>query len=473
VEFTVTGLILFILGVFVYIHSPRNLSYLAIFFIPFTATAIINFSSGFWLTPFQLFGLMWLLNRIQTSLITKKALFPKQLKLYLILIYTFITVVFLSATMPMIISGNLSITSSTLGDFSTSSLGITTRNLTAPFYVFFGGIFSLLIASQNSQYENLLKSLKTLVLSSAFTSLWGLLQFASFFSRIEYPSSIFNNTANESAQHYNQLLTDLGGFSGGLIRISSVAAEPSVLAQFLIVVIPILLFSKFLKKTIFSRFIDSTILYTNIIILFLSTSASAYIGAFFIAIYSLATLFSLRLIGWRIIFLFALIQSIILYLYFRFDGISELINLYLFNKLSTGSGSERIRTVFLALSYFEKYPILGVGWGSITSFDMFIFIMSSTGFLGLLSFLGLIIYPIKASLLSILEYRELINFSGKENLSKISLFIGILISFISLLSVQTFSGFWYGYGYFWFILGLTIAIKPNILNIKNLLSPQV
>jgi hypothetical protein len=466
VEFTITGLILILIGISAYIFSPAILGYLSIFFIPFTATAIVNFQSGFWLTPFQLFGILWFINKMQNSFITRKSFFPKQLEISLVLVYTFIVVVFLSAMMPIFINGNLSIESGTLGDFSTSTLALTTRNFTAPFYIFFGGIFSLFVASQNVHHSNLIKSLRVLLLSSLFTSLWGLFQFVSFFTGIKYPWGVFNNTTNESAQHYNQILSDIGGFSSGLIRMSSVAAEPSVLAQFLVVAIPFLLFSLFLNKPFFSKLFDSLILCLNTIVLLLSTSASAYIGAFFITLYMLAALFHLRLIGLKVIFCFVLLICAAIFIYFRFDVISDLINLYLFNKLSTGSGSERLKTIVLAIGYFTKYPILGIGWGSVSSFDMFVFILSNTGILGFISFLSLIFYPIKAGFVSILRFKGFI-YADDESSRRISIFISILISFITLLSVQTFAGFWYGYGYFWFLLGLTMTVKPSIVNMKK------
>lgn len=470
-EFTITGIILFLIGIFFWILIPKYLYHLTIFFIPFTATAIVNFHSGFWLTPFQLFGVLWLISKAQNSFLSKKSLFPKHLKLSLILVYSFIAVVFLSATMPIIIAGNLSIASGYLGDFSTSTLMLTTRNFTAPFYVLFGGIFSLLIAAHNSFKGILSKTLRIIIFSSAFTSCWGLFQFISFFLGIKYPNYIFNNTANEDAQQYDQILANVEGFSSGLIRMSSVATEPSVLAQFLVTVIPILLFSIFLKRPFFSRFIDSIILFLNIIVLLLSTSASAYIGVIFITFYTLITLLNLRLISTKVIFLFISIICILLYIYFEFDAISKLVDLYLFNKLSTGSGSERLKTIGLAFSYFVRYPILGIGWGSVTSFDMFVFILSSTGILGFIIFSSLIFYPIKTSLETFLAYKKSILKFGEY--ASISAPIGILISFISLLSVQTLSGFWYGYGYFWLILGLAMTIKPNILSIKNLLLKSV
>jgi hypothetical protein len=449
VSITVTGFILILLGCIVYVLAPRYLSSLSVFFLPFTATAIVNMSSGFWLTPYQLFGLLWLIHCFQNLLLSRKVFFSKRLVWSTFLTFSFITVVFISAIMPFLLSGKIFIQSSTtLGSIEITPLDITSRNLTTPFYVLFGGIYTILIAQENMNFQKIKHTLKIYIASGTFVSLWGAIQFFCFYLDFQYPSFIFNNSANDAGNQFNQVLID-GDFSGDILRLTSVASEPSVLAQFLITTVSILLFtpSNIIKK-------KYALVLLNFMTLLMSTSSTAYLGILFLCAYILVFSACMKIINLKHILSILATFCLSFYLYSKFDLVSRFINTYLLNKLSTGSGTGRLTSVSLALEYFTQSPLLGIGWGSVTSFDMFVLVLSSTGIIGIITFCSLIFHPF-SSLFHILKQ---INLRNKNyTIRKYTLEIGIFSSFLCLLSIQSISGFWYSHGYFWFMLGLSIS----------------
>ena len=92
---------------------------------------------------------------------------------------------------------------------------------------------------------------------------------------------------------------------------------------------------------------------------------------------------------------FILAFVVILILAFFFKG---MLNNYLFSKSDSFSALERLDTIFSAWEVFLKYPILGVGWGTVTSTNMLTRILSSTGITGIFPFLLIFILILKQQL---------------------------------------------------------------------------
>jgi len=61
-EVTWLGYVLFPLSVIIFFVAPNKLQLFAVFFIPFTATSVLNSASGVPLSPFQLFGALFILH---------------------------------------------------------------------------------------------------------------------------------------------------------------------------------------------------------------------------------------------------------------------------------------------------------------------------------------------------------------------------------------------------------------------------
>jgi hypothetical protein len=458
VEVTGTGAILILLGCILFFVSHRWIYILTVFFIPFTGTALINFPSGFWLQPFQFFGILWILGELARVFVVGKVRLPPFRGFSIFFLILFVGVVALSTIMPIIIDGKILVQSTQLFDYSVAPLEFTHRNITTPLYILFGVIVSTLIATRNSRNEELLLTLRVYGLSGLFVSIWGWLQFICYHFDIPYPYIVFNNTTNITAHGFTQIVTGLETVQ--TTRISSVAAEPSVFAQYLLTVVPIFLYSAIQKQPLWSRRFDRFVLFMILSVLLLSTSSSAYIGLVFLG---LATFLVLSLYGklnWKIIAALAVLLSCGFLVFFGFPVVREFVQFFVLSKLEEGSGLERILTILYAWEYFREYPILGVGWGSVISFDLIVNLLSNSGVLGFTSFFLVIFYSLGRLIRAVRMCHG--PQPARGPVATDILGVGLILSLTTLLLVQMVAGFWYGYGYFWFILGMVIGVGSLI-----------
>ena len=458
-ELTYTGLVLIVLGGLLSIFFKNWFYSLTVFFVPFTATAVINFSSGFWLTPFQLFGCLWILSEISKwMLMGKIKLFPHRgLAIWLVLIFA--GVVSISIIMPLIIDGQILIQSPSLIETGSSPLYFTATNFTRALYVVFGSFIAIFVAIKNSHAPQLALTLKIYVLSGFFVSLWGWLQLIFYVLNIPYPDFIFNNSLNTVAQGFTQTIYELASLE--TTRISSVAVEPSIFTQYLFSVIPIVLYAVLKKQPITSRYMDQFILMTMIGILILSTSSSAYVGMLVLGAEVLGVLLLMGRLSWKHVLSFMLILITPLILYFSVPFVREFMDVFLFSKMAAGSGLERLLTIEYAWGYFQEYPILGLGWGSITSHDLIVNLLANSGILGFASFLCMVVYVLGRLIRVVLTLNVKYAVTTETTLME-TWGVGITLSISTLLIMQIMTGFTYGFGHFWFILGVAMATHSVI-----------
>jgi hypothetical protein len=454
-ELTSTGLVLIVLGGLLFAISRNWLYILTIFFVPFTATAVINFPSGFWLTPFQLFGCMWILSEVISSLLSGKVKFLPHQGLAIGLISVFAGVVCISTIMPLIINGSISIRSPSILEATSTPLYFTLTNITRALYVVFGVVIAIFVAIKNSHASEMAITLKIYVLSGLFVSLWGWMQFIFYAQNIPYPDYIFNNSLNPVAQGFKQTIYELQSLKA--TRISSVAVEPSVFAEYLFSVIPIVLYAVIMKQPIISRRSDMFILGVMGGILVLSTSSSAYVGILILGFELLGILLLLRILKWKHVLMFIAFFTVPLGLYLSVTFVQEYVNVFLLSKLEAGSGLERLLSIEHAWGYFQEYPLMGVGWGSVTSHDLIVNLLANSGLIGLLSFVGMIAY-ILGRLTDVALTRNVMSRKSFGDTKIRNWAIGILLSIFTLLLMQILTGFTYGFGHFWVILGLSMSI---------------
>jgi hypothetical protein len=451
-EITYLGLTLIPLGFIWLVFSERWLFLSAIFFVPFTASALVNFPSGFWLSPVQFLGSLWLLRYIFIMLS-----FNIKMSVTYWLMTAFFAVVVMSVAMPLLINGDIFIRGTILLD-ATGPLYFSSRNITLPMYVFFGLLFAAFLSFRNSNQGALQETLRVYVGSAIFVSVWGLFQFSCNLTGFEYPYFIFNNSANEVAQGYSQTIV---GQYEEFFRISSVASEPSVMAQFLVPVLPIAILALLLKKTILTTFWDFLAIILIVAVLLVSTSSTAYfgLGLCFVMTPLIALIF-LGHAGMKVVGFFTLVIIIIILAYLSSQTFVEFVNDFILNKLSSGSGIERLMTVEYAWSYFLEYPVFGIGWGSATSNDLVVNLLASFGVIGFGIFTLLIGYVIIRLASAVVSSRRIHIFREAKLAEVLSL--AVLISFLLSLSLQQTSGFNYGYTYFWMSLGLVIAAQTYL-----------
>jgi len=286
-EVTLIGRFLIPLTIVLFLLSPSRLYVLVIFFIPFSATAIINVTSLGSGVPVPIFiGSFWMLRVVLNTTKTFRFRLPSYRGKSLVLLIVFLTIVLLSLAMPIIINGKMLIASSVLNNTETHQLFFTPRHLVQGLYLIYGIIFTIMISTKNSCLLEFNRSIRIYILSSIFVSLWGWLQWTLFRLNIPYPDYIFNNSITEAAVYSPATVGIIK-----TIKVSSVAVEASILSQYLLTVIPIILFAVISKKVIISRRIYCMALALAVSTLFISGSTTGYVGILFLFVLVIVMLF--------------------------------------------------------------------------------------------------------------------------------------------------------------------------------------
>ena len=429
--------------------SKRWLYRLFIFWTLFSATSAINFGekgNGSALQVWMLFGFLWLLRLILDHLSALSLSIDRRIVSPCLWLIAFLFVASLSLFMPVFIDGRLGITSPFLGENFETPLYLTSHNFTQLLYLIFGIVIAICVAHHNLRVDIRHETEKVILISAIFISLWGLFQFACNVTGIPYPYYIFNNSDSASATGFLQTL------DVGISRVSSVAVEPSVLAQSLLAVLPLTLPAWLKRGSILSSSIDrlSTLLF--LVVLILSTSATAYLGLFMLAALVLALLLHTRAmsigktIGLLVVATGTAIGAVALAMSST-TVVNDVISSALLDKSTSGSGLERIMTIGLAYGYFQKFPILGVGWGSATSHDLIVKLLSNVGILGTFIFLCAMWVILRPAWRAI---SPLISF---ENLSRSAWFLALTIFLLTSVLIE----FPLVFGNFWLVVGMAAA----------------
>jgi hypothetical protein len=119
----------------------------------------------------------------------------------------------------------------------------------------------------------------------------------------------------------------------------------------------------------------------------------------------------------------------------------------LLNKFTSGSGLDRIFSIRVAFGYFQQFPILGIGWGSATSHDLIVKLLSNVGIIGTFTFLGAMYCVMHAN------WRVLDSSAFPLNLSRSAWFLSLTV----FVFTSIFSAFPLAFGNFWLVLGMAIS----------------
>jgi O-antigen ligase len=132
--------------------------------------------------------------------------------------------------------------------------------------------------------------------------------------------------------------------------------------------------------------------------------------------------------------------------------IQDLANEMIFSKAEGYSGIGRLNSVLLAVDYFHAYPLLGIGWGSASCYDLIFKLLSNTGILGLLAF-ALFIRSLFSHLWKSMKPRT------PQKISERTYWACCLLVASSMLIVTNeLTGFAFVYEHLWFIFGMALAI---------------
>ena len=236
----------------------------------------------------------------------------------------------------------------------------------------------------------------------------------------------------------------------GMVRITSVALEPSILSQQLITTLPFFLFKEKGANIVLSPALHKLGAGMMILVLLLSTSATAYIGLLFVLIWYY---FSLDRVTYKTVLVRFAIAILFIGLVL---GLSDYIYGLVMYKMESFSGNERLMSVMYAVKYFVNYPILGIGWGVMPSWDLLFCVLAGSGLMGFVV-MFILFAQIIVTLLKIRAKEHVYEYMRKSS----------LLSFASLLLVSQLSGFIYHSLYFWFILGFVVAVIVHITNVES------
>jgi hypothetical protein len=445
-EITPIGWILLPLGAALFLVAPGALYQLTIFFLPFSATAIANIGSSDSASGVQasmFFGALWMLKEMP-ALVSLRSVEKDRLRTPVRQLVLFVYIVAISLIMPMWINGHLVIESPEFATSGSEPLQFTSRHLTQTFYLVYGVVFAVMVAIKNYDSRQLVRSLRTFLISAIFVSCWGFFQLSCWILNVDYPAYIFNTSASDSAMGFSQEIREMG-----LKRISSVATEPSMFAQVMLVAMAIALFALISARPLISKTWDRIALAVIFGALLISTSTMAYAGLAVVFGLYLCALAYLQVLRPRYAVAFFAFWGLSLYGYFLYVPAQQVFESMVMGKGESYSALARVNSILLARDYFLRYPLLGVGWGSVTSHDLVFKLLSNTGVIGLFVFLLFIMTALRRL------YRAARN--PGMRLTRVWP-LCMLAAMVMVIFTNLVGGFAFTYGHLWFVFGLAMAV---------------
>ena len=365
----VTGLLIFLYLLGCLLFRPRNLLPAVIFFAPFTGTAVINLNVlSIGISPSYVSMAFFILSGLMFGSVLQQYRVSRDHLLQLGVLIGFSLVVFFC----------------TVRSFAVQEFTISLLTQTA--YVVFGVLTTIILSlelTRDGQFERALVAIRV---SSLFVFFWAMVQFVCFYAHIPYPAEVFNTSVSKSADMFAQNF-------GAVVRLASVAVEPSVMVFSLL---HFLAFGLSVVTMDPAARVKAWMVPTVVTLLLVlsSTSSTGYVG-----LLVLAVLLGLRrpariLVG--AIPLLVICGLAIL----AFPQFAQAIWQFTFNKADSYSYMERMAVVQDSFDHFFQNPIFGAGWGAVTPGDLLGTILGNSGVIGLVAFAA-VIASMMVSLISV------------------------------------------------------------------------
>jgi len=452
---TPLGFIIVPLGLILLLNSREWLYRCVVFSVFFSATVVLNVGSGDNASGLQVwmyFASLWLAGSLFDGLRTRKLAISGKLIVPTGILLIFLFIAMTSLFMPLYINGRLAIASPFLFENFRTPLYLTSKNFTQLTYLVFGAIIGIAVAHCNLNEQDRHRSERIFLFGAVFAALWGLLQFACNITGLLYPAFIFNNSLSKSAGGFLQAFTEIGG----LKRVSSVAVEPSMLAQTLLCAVPLTFPALLGRGAVFGKIKDRLACGLLIFVLAVTTSSIAYIGLALLVLLSIVMVRKTRVLNstralLKICVLGIALATALLLSTLTIPFLKDYLNVVIFTKASGGSAVERAMTVSNAFDYFIQYPLLGVGWGSVTSHDLLVKLLSNSGVIGATAFTAFLAIVFRRN------YQLLTNCNDEQSLSRLAW----TLSFSVLVLTSVITEFPFTFGHFWFAIGMAIATSSS------------
>jgi hypothetical protein len=290
--------------------------------------------------------------------------------------------------MPFIIDGRSEVLSNGTLEANLVPIRFGSKNISALISLLFGFAFTVLVVRESMPRTRFQRTLQIYLASGIFVSFWGFFQFGLGLINAPYPYFIFNNSASPYAQ--------LGGAMSllNVVRISSVALEPSAFGLILVGMFAIQLMAILSKQYIFGKRFDRYTLVVFFLALMLTGSGTGYIGFVSTCIMgSIAFMRGRKKVVRRGLSIL-LATGLFVGLLFALPATRLYMQEAIFSKADSLSALERGTIILADLRYFLNYPLLGIGWGTAPAHDLTMGILANSGMLGLIAFITFIGYLI-------------------------------------------------------------------------------
>ena len=365
-ELTLVGGFVIALGLLLSIMSQQRLVQCIVFFSSFSGTAVVNFGDYGMAPDVVLLAFLLLASVLSGRLLVSARVSGDHLIVgLLILVFTSIVV------FSFLLNGALH--------------GVVSLQVTQTAYLLFGICLTLILSIELASLERLEAALVALRAGATFISLWGLFQAACYYAGVEYPAFLFNNSTSHFADMYDQRAAE------GIVRIASVATEPSFMAMSLMI------FGAFGATVVSLDPLGRTKAWIVPLVLTLatvglSTSSTGYFGL---------TVLCLLLARRRPMFTLAVFGSVAvlggLWIATVPTAQDALYNMT-FGKFEHGTYVQRSRTLAPAMELFSRQPWFGFGWGADFSYSIVTLMLANVGLVGSLAFVLAVMGTLIASM---------------------------------------------------------------------------
>lgn len=427
-ELTLVGGLIIGLGFLLSMISHQRLLQSIIFFSSFSGTAVINFGDYGMAPDVVLLSFLLLAGLISGRLLNPAQLSEDHLRVgFLILVFAAIAV--LSSMFNGAVHGLISI------------------QITQTSYLLFGLCLTLVLSIEFCTLERLEAGIRALRAGATFISLWGLFQAFCYYAGMTYPAFLFNNSQSHFADMFDQRAAE------GVVRIASVATEPSFMATSLMI------FGAFGATVVALDPLRRTSAWTvpvalTLATVALSTSSTGYFG---LAVLGLLLARRRPMFAVTMFAVMAVLGGI--WLASVPAAWDALYNMTL-GKFEGGSYVDRATTLGPAMELFARQPWFGFGWGADFSYSIVTQMLANLGLFGSLTFL----FAIIATLIASANARKTFRTSGPNLAVYAEAAETALLVYLAECMV---SGFKYVVADFWCLWAFSMAIPSCLVCIGD------
>lgn len=439
------GFFLFWLGFVLFITRTRSLLHAAVFLTFFENTAIVIRES-----PQGSFGLPSWIYFLFLAVVAKAGSsgrkMPGRHQALALGVALFALVSVASLVVPWYINGRYGVPAASLashGELVPVRLDVANFLIAVPFVA--GLTLAVMVWRECTEWRDVQAFLRTVVSAVVVVALLAVWELASLAVGLPYPQAFFRSLQPD------RLESTLG--YTGLYRLSSVAAEPSLLARVLLVGLCLLVLCRWRNVALLGRSRDLLAILTIVTILLLSASSSALIGlGALIAIGTMVTLLTARtgmVPRLKTLASVSLAVGAAWVAYQQVPVVQSVIAILVTTKSRSDSYLERTTATAYAFHTFTDFPWLGVGLGESSAYDLPAKMLSNVGLIGTLLF-ALIMWQTARGLWignPVVSRTE----AGptRQTISR-----ALLVAIAVQLVVDWITGFYFESAYFWVLCGI-------------------